>query len=218
MNRSSPHSSLQIKRAHRYFSERRIRLTVGAFFVVALVAIMLEQAILVADFRVDDAYISFSYAKNLASGRGLVFSEGMLVEGYSNFLWVVLTALGYVFVATNDDPFSVVRVFAFVFLLTMGLLTYKLARRNSSSFVSLCAVLLLFSSTDLFRAAASGLETVPYVAAVLFGWSAYCYELDGERRWSMLAFLPAPPVGQSAVPGFGTTRFFYWHRRGGSFF
>lgn len=191
MNRSSPHWSLQIKRAHRYFSVRRIRLTVGAFFVVALVAIMLEQAILVADFRVDDAYISFSYAKNLASGRGLVFSEGILVEGYSNFLWVVLTALGYVFVGTNDDPFSVVRVFAFVFLLTVGLLTYKLARRNSSSFVSLCAVLLLFSSTDLFRAAASGLETVPYVAAVLFGWSAYCYELDGERRWSMLAFLPA---------------------------
>jgi hypothetical protein len=175
----------------RYLLEHRLRLALGVFFVIAFVALLLEQAILVGDFRVDDAYISFSYAKNLASGHGLVFSEDIRVEGYSNFLWVLLTALGYVFIGTSDDPYPVVRAFAFVFLLTAGLLTYKLSRRKAGSFVSLCAVLLLFSSTDLFRATASGLETVPYVTAVLFGWWAYCCELDGQRRWSMLAFIPA---------------------------
>lgn len=175
----------------RYLSEHRLRFAFGVLFAIALVALLLQQRILVADFRVDDAYISFSYAKNLASGRGLVFSEDIRVEGYSNFLWVLFTALGYLFVGTNDDPFPVVRVFAFVFLLTAGFLTYKLSRQKAGSFISLCAVLLLFSSTDLFRAAQSGLETVPYVAAVLFGWWVYCGELDGQRRWSMLAFVPA---------------------------
>lgn len=45
-------------------------------------------------FVIDDAYISFRYAANLADGHGLVFNLGEKVEGYSNFLYVLLTALG----------------------------------------------------------------------------------------------------------------------------
>lgn len=43
-------------------------------------------------FRVflDDAYISFRYARNFADGLGLVYNAGERVEGYTNFLWVVL--------------------------------------------------------------------------------------------------------------------------------
>jgi hypothetical protein len=40
----------------------------------------------------DDAYISLQYAKNWASGQGLVFNPGERVEGYTNFLWVALLA------------------------------------------------------------------------------------------------------------------------------
>lgn len=39
---------------------------------------------------VDDAFISFRYARNLADGKGLVYNEGEFVEGYSNFLWVLI--------------------------------------------------------------------------------------------------------------------------------
>ena len=42
----------------------------------------------------DDAYISFRYAENLTNGLGLVFNRGERVEGYSNFLWTIWTALG----------------------------------------------------------------------------------------------------------------------------
>src|SRR5215831_17241797 len=41
-------------------------------------------------FVCDDAFISYRYAANLAHGRGLVFNPGERVEGYTNFLWVVL--------------------------------------------------------------------------------------------------------------------------------
>jgi hypothetical protein len=41
----------------------------------------------------DDAYISFRYARNLAQGEGLTYNPGERVEGFSNFLWVVLLAL-----------------------------------------------------------------------------------------------------------------------------
>ena len=46
------------------------------------------------DFLVDDAFISFRYARNLALGHGLVFNVGESppVEGYTNFLWVLMLA------------------------------------------------------------------------------------------------------------------------------
>jgi arabinofuranosyltransferase len=40
----------------------------------------------------DDAYISFRYADNLVRGDGLVFNRGERVEGYTNFLWVLVSA------------------------------------------------------------------------------------------------------------------------------
>jgi len=44
-------------------------------------------------FLTDDAFISFRYSVNLAHGQGLVFNPGMeRVEGYSNFLWVLMLA------------------------------------------------------------------------------------------------------------------------------
>ncbi|WP_437657849.1 hypothetical protein [Sorangium sp. So ce1182] len=39
---------------------------------------------------VDDAYISFRYLENLATGDGLVYNAGERVEGYSNLLWILL--------------------------------------------------------------------------------------------------------------------------------
>lgn len=45
------------------------------------------------DVVIDDAFISFRYATNLAQGNGLVFNPGERVEGYTNFLWTVLLAL-----------------------------------------------------------------------------------------------------------------------------
>ena len=44
------------------------------------------------DLILDDAYITFRYARNLADGLGLNFNPGEVVEGYTNFLWVVLMA------------------------------------------------------------------------------------------------------------------------------
>jgi hypothetical protein len=44
-------------------------------------------------FVLDDAFISFVYAKNLVAGHGVTWL-GTRVEGYTNFLWVLCIALG----------------------------------------------------------------------------------------------------------------------------
>ena len=49
----------------------------------------------------DDSFISFRYANNLARGQGLVFNPGERVEGYTNFLWVLLAAAAGCVLATR---------------------------------------------------------------------------------------------------------------------
>lgn len=46
------------------------------------------------NFVTDDAFISFVYSRNLAQHGQLVFNLGERVEGYTNFLWTLLIALG----------------------------------------------------------------------------------------------------------------------------
>jgi len=62
--------------------------------VLMLTALFLLFYILTFTFLIDDAYITFRYAEHLVSGHGLVYNVGgEQVEGYSNFLWMVLLAL-----------------------------------------------------------------------------------------------------------------------------
>jgi hypothetical protein len=63
------------------------------YALIVATAVLLPHAYLF-DFVTDDAYISFRYARNLALSGELVFNLGERVEGYTNFLWTVVLALG----------------------------------------------------------------------------------------------------------------------------
>lgn len=57
--------------------------------IVSLFLLTLH-AIIYIPFTPDDAYISYQYAKRFSEGLGLTWTSGKPVEGYSNFLWVLL--------------------------------------------------------------------------------------------------------------------------------
>ena len=64
----------------------------GLAAVVPLL-IFCAHALLFGDWLIDDAGISFAYARNLALGHGLVSQPGVApVEGFSNPLWTLLIA------------------------------------------------------------------------------------------------------------------------------
>lgn len=66
---------------------------VGVFVAVILFVLML---LYVWNFTVDDAFISFRYSEHLANGFGLLWNIGQPpVEGYTNFLWVVIIAVPF---------------------------------------------------------------------------------------------------------------------------
>ena len=62
----------------------------GFFIAVAVFTI---HSLVYLDFFMDDAYISLRYVLQWINGNGLVYNIGEQVEGYSNFLWIVLLAV-----------------------------------------------------------------------------------------------------------------------------
>lgn len=65
--------------------------------ILAFCLLWIPYALLVRHFwfLTDDAFIAFRYARNLANGFGLRYnpSELIPVEGYSDFLWILLCAI-----------------------------------------------------------------------------------------------------------------------------
>ena len=82
---------------------------------ILIVACFLAASIPYWPFKVDDAYTSFVYARNLATGTGLTYN-GMPVEGYSNFLWTVLISP---FLALRLDPLWVARGLSLISVFAM---------------------------------------------------------------------------------------------------
>jgi arabinofuranosyltransferase len=100
---------------------------------------------------IDDAYISFRYAQNLAAGEGLVFNPGERVEGYSGLSWVLLLAAGDVVGA--PPPVLAKGLGA---LLGAGTLLLVGARRRLPDL--LAAILLALSFPFVYHSV-NGLET-----------------------------------------------------------
>jgi arabinofuranosyltransferase len=74
-------------------------------------------------FKFDDAYISFVYAKNFINGNGLTYN-GMVVEGYSNFLWTILISP---FIGLGIDPLIPARIIS---ILSVGVSLYIVEKLN----------------------------------------------------------------------------------------
>lgn len=140
---------------------------------------------LVGDYRIDDAYITFAYSRNLAEGHGPIYGYDMRVEGYSNFLWMVLIAWGEVL---RIDPLTFARLLGSVFFaLTLGS-TWLVARRLGGSVGAMVVTICLASSSDFHRAIQSGLETVAFCGFIAAGFCHYLSEAPSSRKWSLLWF------------------------------
>src|SRR5262245_60209180 len=78
-------------------------------------------------FVIDDAFISLRYARNLATGHGLVYNAGERVEGYTNFLWALFLALPHLL---HVDPIAVMKLTCLALALATAWLVYRLGRET----------------------------------------------------------------------------------------
>lgn len=111
----------------------RLAVAVPLLLQVGAVAWLAWQALVPywkARWAQDDAYISFRFARHLAQGHGLVYNVGERVEGYTNFLWTLLSAIPLARGATDPLPFMHTLSLAlwlgsFFLLLGIGGLLYR---------------------------------------------------------------------------------------------
>lgn len=154
--------------------------------LLGLLALVLWQLRGAGDPRIDDAYITFSFSKNLGEGNGPVYSHGVRVEGYSNFLWMALIGLGHA-LFPQAELYALGRALTIPFALLLGYSCFWMARLGSSSRWAWAALALLSLHAGLYWAALSGLETLPYAALLAAGMATYVSE-SGRERWPVSFF------------------------------
>jgi hypothetical protein len=142
----------------------------GARWDLALLLLLvLLLAVRFWNHTADDAFISFRYARNLVAGQGLVFNPGERVEGYTNFLWVILSAGA---IAAGVNPVLFARLASIAAGLVMVACVHRAALRLTRSRVlAVGGGLLLVLSPPVAVWTTGGLETLLF--ACLVTWATW---------------------------------------------
>jgi hypothetical protein len=171
----------------------------GFLFIVIL--FILHAVIL--SVPAEDSFISFRFAKNLAEGYGLVWNIGeSLVEGYSNFLWVIICTFGTI--AGLD-----IILFAQFLGIAAGIFTiiyvYNISRKiGFDQSTALLPCFLLAVSGPFATWASSGMETNLFTLFIV--GSAYhtiSFWKTGNRKPLNLSFLFCFLATLTRPEGFG---------------
>src|SRR5262249_33831342 len=129
-------------------------------------------------------YISFRYAHNLSHGLGLVFNPGLeRVEGYSNFLWVLVLAA---FDRVGIAPERVANLLAVLLTVALWAVIARHMWRRSSDPPRGGTLLVPVGAFAACRSFAmwstSGLETRAFELLVVAGVLRLARELDASRE------------------------------------
>jgi len=176
---------------------RRAGFSLWVQILIALSLVLLLAHAFHYKFITDDAFISFRYADNLAHGSGLVFNPGQeRVEGYTNFLWVLLLAF---FRVPGLKPESVSITLSL--LATVGLwaimvaYVVKFRPESGNEWIPLVPLSLLGATRSVAVWSTGGLETRLFELLILAGVFRLLLEIETLRRgeeaprpWSFLLF------------------------------
>jgi len=153
-------------------------------------ALLLAHEVVHWDWYIDDAAISFAYARNLADGEGLVgLPGGERIEGYSNPTWVVLLTL---FELVGLSGFTIAKPMAAGFsLATMGVV-YRLACKAlpGRPIPALLAPFALSLNAQFALWTMSALENSLFCFLLALGVDRVLEERDHDGiPWSSVVFL-----------------------------
>ncbi len=134
--------------------------------LVAIGAVVVAHAVYLSCVA-EDAFITFRFAQNLAAGHGLVWNVGEPpVEGYTNFLWVLLAAVA---LKLGLDPGLVAQVVGTAATLWIAIEVWRFARwlhPVGPVWVDLIAPTLVAFSGPMATWATSGMETNLFAALI----------------------------------------------------
>ncbi len=148
--------------------------------LAALVALCLLAAGLYrlywTPYAIDDPWITYRYAENLAEGRGFVFNPGERVCGTSTPLYTLILAaahLGGLPVPATSWTLS------FLAMIGTVVATFLVVRRVAGDRAAIVAGSLLVTMQVFHRVATYGMETPVYVLLIVCAFLAYVHERIG---------------------------------------
>jgi hypothetical protein len=142
---------------------------------LVLVVVLFGSGVYHHFFLGDDCFISFRYAQHLVAGEGLVWNAGERVEGYTNFLWVLIMA-GSLLVGIDPEISSVaIGVASGAGLLAAALLFSAREWGRDDLFIWI-APLALAANRSFTGWSSGGLETMFFSLLVFLALSVYLRE------------------------------------------
>jgi len=170
-------------------SPKLIALVVGLIAATALIIHVRLYPVL----TYDDAFISLRYAQRLLDGHGLTWTNGELVEGYSNLLWVLGCALlGALGVDLLDTPVVLGISSA---IATIAAVVYAFPPRTwSASLPAFAGAMFIALAAPIGLWAVSGLEGC--LVGALVAWALVLLRpvVDGETADWKSALWPGIPL------------------------
>ena len=141
-------------------------------------------------FFIEDAAITFAYARNVVEGQGFAtFQGGERVEGFSNPLWTFILAALYL---VKIDPFIAAKFLGGIFGVLTLPFVYGIARRcrpNAEDNIALIPPLFLAASTTYVIWAGAGLENPLFNLLLASGLYRVLLESEQPNRRPLSALL-----------------------------
>lgn len=154
---------------HQSFS---LIIVVSALIIVVLTAAFWE-------YTQDDVFITYTYSRNIAEGRGFVFNPGERVQGTTTPLYTLLMAGVYLM---TPDLLHAGNLLSAIFLLLACGLAVGLVREELSVYGRLAVAATLAASPIMY--VSFGMETLFYCALLML---AFWLWKQGHRRAAMIA-------------------------------
>lgn len=148
----------------------------------AAVLLLILLALSLWPSTLDDAFISYRYARNWVEGNGLVFNPGERVEGYSNLLWILVLSP---FLRAGIGIEWASKLLGLLCAIGALLVAQRLLRRHFAASAGLVLLfgLWLASCIGFVYYAIAGLETLLYTLLLLL---LVLFLLEARWAWAAL--------------------------------
>jgi len=156
--------------------------------------------------QLDDAYISYRYARNLVVGNGLVYNMGEYVEGFTNLLWTLLVSGGIALGVPGVAVGHALGVASGLAALIAAFVYASAGLRTERRWVAALAPWVLICSPAFMLWSTSGMELPLFTAAVTAALAA-----QARSRWALatvalsVATLTRPEGALLAAVVYGTS-------------
>jgi len=167
---------------------------IGNTLVLLVIVISLTARFLPGPRTIDDAYITYRYARNLLAGEGFVYNSGEHVLGTTTPLYTLILASLGAFLGGPDAPFPAIAltINALADAATC-LLLFRMGRQYKASWAGFAAALTWGIAPFSVTFAIGGLETSLYVFLLAAAsWAYLKRRYQGAAVACALALLTRP--------------------------